>query len=129
MPCGLPRWILLASLALTGCASAHPSFERRFAEGVRSSHDLWMRLLESRYACDSGLVMDAMHTRAARVGMGPCDLATVVSPEVVQTWRTADGLREEWKFRAYRGQPPVSVYLEGSSPRALHVVPPLPRMH
>jgi hypothetical protein len=125
---GLPRWLLLGSLALMGCATVHPSFERRFNPEFRSSRDLWMRVLVSRYGCDTALVVAESQTRPINAGAGACDLATLVTPEVVDAWQTADGIREEWKFRVYTGEPVLSVYLEGSDERTLHVVPPVPRM-
>jgi hypothetical protein len=124
----LPRWLLLGSLALIGCASVRPSFERRFSPEFRSSRDLWMRLLASRYGCDTALVVAASQSRSVNVGAGPCDLATFAVPEVVDAWQTASGIREEWKFRMKTGEPLLSVYLEGSNERTLRVVPPAPRM-
>jgi hypothetical protein len=125
---GLSRWLLLGCLALIGCATVRPSFERRFNPEFRSSRDLWMRLLVSRYGCDSALVVAEAHGRPARVGMDPCDLASLVTPAVVQAWLTAEGIREEWKFHVRTGEPLLSVYLEGPNERTLRVVPPLPQI-
>jgi hypothetical protein len=125
---GLPRWLLLGSLALMGCASVRPSFERRFNPEFRSSRDLWMRVLVSRYGCDTALVVAERQTRPWNAGAGACDLATLVTPEVVDAWQATNGIREEWKFRVHAGEPLLSVYLEGPDEHTLRVVPPLPQM-
>jgi hypothetical protein len=49
-----PRLLIVGSLALLGCATARPLFEREFREGSpRALHDAWMRTLQERYGCDT----------------------------------------------------------------------------
>jgi len=146
--------LALSMLVVAGCATVRPDFERTF-RGGRPSHDLWMRVLTSRYGCDTVAVvadtrrrdprvgpspatapgrqpqvgvpsLSAAPERGMRVGMAACDVASQVAPEEVAAWVTPEGIREEWKFRVNWG-PLTSVYLEGREPRALRVAPPVPQ--
>ena len=133
------RAVALCALLGAGCATVHPNFEQTF-RGGRPSYDQWMRLLTSRYGCDTTIVLANMPTRWNGVGLPPltrepgrrlqvgmiaCDVASVIAPEVVDAWVTPQGIREEWKYRA--GQSGLTtVYLEGHDTRTLQLVPPLP---
>ncbi len=131
--------LALSALLVVACATAHPDFQRIFRAG-RTSHDLWMNLLLTRYGCDTAAVVantprreegvglpSLMREPARRmqIGMGACDAASLVAPEVVAGWITPQGIREEWKYRLGAGGL-ASVYLEGREVRMLRVVPPLP---
>jgi hypothetical protein len=94
-----------------------------------------MRLLDMRYGCDTVLVIAHGRARRAvdwrsggasnpelRVGMSPCDLASLITPEVIRAWYTPPGLREEWLYRTARSKGQLStVFLEGPSQRELLV--------
>jgi hypothetical protein len=123
-------------LLLAGCATAHPDFERRFdtAASTGPTQDVWMVALDMRYGCDTVLVkahgqaprtLVWMHARESqpdvRVGMSPCDLGSLIRPEVVRAWHTPPGVREQWLYRTHGGSPLSSVFLEGSSQRELRV--------
>jgi hypothetical protein len=123
-------------LFIAGCATARPDFERRFDTSAATgrAHDAWMTLLETRYGCDTVLV-NAHGTPARtlvwlsasgrdpnlRPGMTPCDVASLVAPEVVRGWNAERGWREEWVYRTKGGGPLSSVLLEGPGPMALRV--------
>ena len=135
----LGRAAALCALLAAGCATVHPSFEQTF-RGGRPSYDRWMGLLTTRYGCDTTIVVANMPRRwngvglrpltrepgrRLQVGMTACDVASLVAPEVVDAWVTAQGIREEWKYRP--GQSGLtSVYLEGHDTSTLQLVPPLP---
>jgi hypothetical protein len=131
--------LTLSALLVVGCATVRPDFQRTFRAG-RSSHDLWMDLLVTRYGCDTVMVvantprreegvglpsLTRPPQRTMQVGMGACDMASLIAPETVAGWVTPEGTREEWKFRLHNGVL-ASVYLEGREARMLRVVPPLP---
>ena len=135
--------VALSALFVAGCATVRPDFQRRFHEG-RSSHDLWMSLLATRYGCDTAVVAASprreptvglgTHTgvpgREIQIGMGACDVASLVSPEVIAAWVIPRGVREEWQFRLYHGALTgalTSVYFEGRDEKVLRVVPPVPK--
>ena len=141
---GSKRW---AGMAVTGtvlvmvaggCATARPDFERRFLTGVTGRpHDLWVGLLETRYGCDTVFVKaqapswpprvglrdlsPGVPGRSVHPGMDACDLAGIITPEVVRAWHTQAGLREEWLYRTTADGPVSSVFLEGPSERGLRV--------
>jgi hypothetical protein len=129
---------LLLSVA-GACATARPDFERRFETAAVTGrpHDAWMVLLGTRYGCDTVLVKANAPSwpplvglpelspgepgRRVQSGMSPCDLASLVTPEVVRAWHTPPGWREEWVYRASGGAPLSSVFLDGVSERELKV--------
>jgi hypothetical protein len=126
-------------LLLVGCATARPDFEQRFETAAMTGrpHDAWMVLLEMRYGCDTVFVKAHAPEWPPRVGLRPltsgepalrvqagmstCDLASLVTPEVVRAWHTPPGLREEWLYRTTGGSPLSSVFLEGPSQQELRV--------
>jgi len=129
----------LCALLAAGCATAHPDFEQTF-RGGRPDRDAWMRLLSTRYGCDTAVLLVNMPQRSEGVGlpsltrtpapgialgMTACTIASLIAPEVVDAWVTRDGIREEWKYRTNAGAL-TSVYLEGHELQTLQVVPPLP---
>ena len=125
-------------LLLAGCATVRPDFERRFetAASTGPPHDAWMVLLDMRYGCDTVFVKaharqwpgpiglpsltSGEPRRSVQSGMSPCDLASLITPEVVRAWHTPPGLREEWLYRT-RGEL-STVFLEGPSQLDLRVV-------
>ena len=125
-------------LLLAGCATAHPDFEQRFETAAVTGrpHDAWMALLDVRYGCDTVIVKANAPSWPPRVGLrdltrgvprltlqsgiGACDLASLITPEVVRAWYTPPGLREEWSYRSDKGQL-ATVFLEGPSQRELRV--------
>jgi hypothetical protein len=125
-------------LLLAGCATARPDFEQRFETAAVTGrpHDAWMALLDMRYGCDTVIVKANAPSWPPRVGLrdlspgvprlalqsgiSACDLASLVTPEVIRAWHTPPGVREEWVHRTARGQLSTE-FLEGPSPRELRL--------
>jgi len=99
-----------------------PDFERHFNTAAHTGrpHDLWMQLLDMRYGCDTVFVK-ARSQPSVQSGMSACDLAGLVTPEVIRAWYTPTGLREEWLYRTYNGAGLSTVFLEGPNQRELRV--------
>jgi len=124
---------------LAACATAHPDFEHRFETAAVTGplHDAWMQLLDMRYGCDTVFVKAHAKAWPPRVGlpdlspgeppprvqsgMSACDLATIITPEVVRAWHTPPGVREEWLYRLNGGAPLSTVFLDGPTARELRV--------
>jgi hypothetical protein len=108
-----------------GCATAQPDFERYFhGEGMglenpdSPSHRDWMQLAAARYGCDTMAIRVGVRTvNDFAVGLPPCDIASRNPPEVIRAYKTAQGLREEWRFGA--GARRTSVYFEGPNEKSL----------
>jgi len=133
--------VALLLLGGAGCATVHPNFERTFYAG-RTSHDLWMNLLTTRYGCDTVAIVADMPRGWNRVGLAPatsepgrrlqvgmdaCAAASLVTPYEVAAWVDPKGIREEWRYRMHTTGPLTSLYFEGQDAKALRVVPPVPR--
>jgi hypothetical protein len=126
-----PRWppgllgpaALLIALA-GACATVHPDFEQTFnseyqggEHDMSPSHDAWMRLLKTRYGCDTIPLRQAIRgEQDYLIGLSPRDIASK-SPGGVRAWKTPQGIREEWRFGS--GARRTSVYLEGPSEKEL----------
>ncbi len=133
-----PRGLAACCLLLAGCATAHPDFEQRFETAAVTGppHDAWLQLIDVRYGCDTVIVKANAPSWPPRVGLrdlsrgvprltlqtgiAACDLASLITPEVVRAWYTPPGLREEWTYRSGKGQL-STVFLEGPSQRELRV--------
>jgi hypothetical protein len=115
--------LLLA--AAWGCATTHPDFERYFhSEGMgvenadSPSHRDWMELAATRYGCDTMALRTGVRTvDDFAVGLPPCEIASRNPPEVIRAYKTANGLREEWRFGS--GARTTSVYFEGPNAKSL----------
>lgn len=112
-------------LVAGGCATAHPDFERYFqAEGMglenpdSPSHREWMQLAATRYGCDTMAIRTGVRTvDDYAVGLQPCEIASRNPPEVIRAFKTAQGVREEWRFGS--GARRTSVYFEGPDEKSL----------
>jgi len=148
--------IALSAFLVAGCATVRPDFERRFHEG-RSSHDLWMSLLATRYGCDTAGVVAATPRRGPRVSppnlppptpkrgprIGVPNVPAAPDPwiQVGMSACDAASLVSPEAVDAWVGPegiheewkfrvdtgPLTSVYFEGRDLLALRVVPPVPR--
>jgi len=144
--------IALCALLGAGCATVRPNFERTFYAG-RTSHDLWMGLLTTRYGCDTVAVLGNMPRewngvglappwsspgRRLQVGMDACAAASLVTPYQVAAWVDMAGIHEEWRYQETSPStststsptdtgPLQSLYFEGRNEKVLRVVAPLPR--
>lgn len=142
----------LCMLLGAGCATVRPNFQRTFRAG-RTSHDLWMNLLTTRYGCDTVAVVANMPRdwngvdlppstsepgRRLQVRMDACTAASLVIPYEVAAWVGPEGIHEEWKYQVASqsistSTNPIdtgvlhSLYLEGRNEKALRVVPPVPQ--
>ncbi len=124
--------VVVLPLALAACASGpRPDFEQYFtaeyvgaeyagAQSVSPSHARWMGLLATRYACDTVRLRytTRSYTEYA-VGLPPCDIASEIPPGVIRAWKTATGIREEWRMGS--GAHKTTLYFEGATERALLV--------
>jgi len=121
-------WIGMSGLFLAACATARPIFEQSFIseyQGMESSHvspshNLWMRVAATRYGCDTSSISRAIRTEADyKYDAAPCDIAGSVPPREILAYKTATGIREEWRFGT--GSQTVLVRFEGAQPRTLTV--------
>ena len=125
-PARLTTWIGMSVLLVAGCATLRPDFEASFNTEFQGleysnespSHDPWMRLAATRYGCDTLVLSKGMRRwDDIRVGLPPCDIASAIPPREILGYKTATGIREEWRFGS--GSRTLLVRLEGTDPRAL----------
>jgi hypothetical protein len=115
----------LLALVAGGCATAHPDFEQYFnSEGtglenaISPSHGEWMQLAATRYGCDTMAIRDGVRSvNDFAVGLPPCDIASRNPPGVIRAFKTANGIREEWRFG--EGTRRTTVFFEGKDPKGL----------
>jgi hypothetical protein len=121
-------WIGLGGLLLSGCATVRPDFEQSFNAEYQGleysnespSHDRWMRLAATRYGCDTAAISKGVRRwDDIRVGLPPCEIASAIPPREILAFKTATGIREEWRFGS--GSRTLLVRLEGPDPRGLQV--------
>lgn len=122
------RLLALCGLLLAGCATVHPDFEQYFnaeyqgAEHYNESpsHGPWMRLAATRYGCDTMAIRTGVRSYSEMaVGLPPCDIASAIPPGAIRAYKTANGIREEWRFGS--GARTTIVHFEGPNPRGLLV--------
>ncbi len=120
--------IALVGLLVAGCATVRPDFEQYFnaeyqgAEnyGESPSHDAWMKLAATRYGCDTMTIRTGIRSFSEMaVGLPPCDIASAIPPGAIRAYKTATGIREEWRFGTSAKR--TTVTFEGATPRQMLV--------
>jgi hypothetical protein len=85
---------------VAACATVRPYFEADFREGTRASRDSFVRLLATRYGCDTtAAVFNAGKTGLGFLfapGMTACEAGGFVFVRTIQAWRDSSGVREQW---------------------------------
>jgi hypothetical protein len=86
------------TVVCAGCAGAGPraDFERDFREGSSGARSAWLRVLVTRYRCDTVLVK-AGGTGALATGVTACAASSWVMPQVIRAWSDSTGVQEEWE--------------------------------
>ncbi len=126
--CAWPSILTVAAACATG---PRPDFEQYFnaeysgaeyagSQTVSPDHAQWMSLLATRYGCDSTKIRytTRSYTEYA-VGLAPCDIASEIPPSAIRAWKTAKGLKEEWRMGTTTRR--TTLTFEGPSERGLLV--------
>ena len=122
----LTTWIGMCGLVLAACATVHPDFQKYFNAEYQGheyandspDHREWMTLTFTRYGCDTVPIRTAKRDMTLMpIGVPPCDIAGAIPPGEIRAFKTATGIREEWRFGS--GARTMVVYFEGTTTRTL----------